>query len=72
MWQSMDVKYDIEAMIKRLEENVKNGNPTLENIRCVFTTDEDGIIHLLTPFDFIDLNPRPNIKSFSLYQAFKN
>ena len=72
MWNSTTIKYNIEAALKNLEMNVKNGNPELENIRCVFTTDEDNIVHMLTPFDFVDLDPRPNIKSFSIYQAFKN
>ena len=71
-------KYNIEIsqlpkLIKQMEIAVKNGDPTLEHLYCVYTIEESNLIYCLTPFDFIDKNIEElKIKTFSTYQVLEN
>ena len=62
----------ISFVISQLDKDIRNGNPSLDSIRCIYTEENSNIIHLLSPFDFVDLNPRPNIKSFTIGQVLEN
>ena len=62
----------IPLVISQLDKDVKNGNPALDNMRCIYTEEDSNIIHLLSVFDFIDLNPRPKIKSLMISQVLEN
>lgn len=63
---------DLSALITQLQKLIIDGSPLVENIRCVFTQEGSDIRFMLMPYDFIDLNPKPEINIFYLYQAFKN
>ncbi len=65
-------KENIPIIIKKLEIDAKNGNPALDNIRCIYTKDDTNIIYLFTAFDFIDLNPRPEIRTLTIGQVLEN
>lgn len=63
---------DLPTLVTQLQKLVKEGAPVIENMRCVFTQNETDMCFMLMPYDFIDLNPKPEINIFYLYQAFKN
>ena len=62
----------ISFVISQLDKDVRNGNPALDNMRCIYIEEDSNIIHLLSVFDFIDLNPRPKIKSLMISQVLEN
>jgi hypothetical protein len=68
-WKALTNSYD-EA-VNKLSQDVMNGTPGLENLRCVFKLNDDESIHVLTVFDLIDLDPpKDTVKNFTLYQLF--
>lgn len=71
-WKLIKIPEDkIQFFIDKLDIDIKNGNPQIDNLRCIYTVDESNITYLLTPFDFVDLNPRPKIKSLTIGQVLE-
>ena len=74
-WNVIQVELDyVPIVLNKLDIDIRNGNPILTDLRCIYTVEEesDKIIHLLSAFDFLDLNPRSPLKSFHLGQMVKN
>ena len=72
-WDIRKIELDkVPILMAQLEKNVKNGDPELENIRCVYKKVGDEVIYTLTPFDFIDLSPPPEISFFALSRMIRN
>lgn len=68
-WKALTNSYN-EA-VNKLSQDVINGVPGLEDLRCVFKLNDDESIHVLTAFDLIDLDPSIDaVKNFTLYQLF--
>ena len=60
-------------VIQRFKKDIENGNTEIENIRCIYQTDNSTIIHMLSIFDFLDLNiEESTIRTFALCQVIKN
>ena len=72
-WHKFQIELGkLPILIKQFENSIKKGEEVLETIRCLYIT-EDNIIHLLTPFDFVDtFNDAIKIKSFYTYQVLDN
>lgn len=62
----------IPYVVSQLDKDIRNGNPAIDNIRCIFIEENSNIIHMLSAFDFVDLVPRPNIKSLMISQVLEN
>ena len=72
-WHKTIINLDkIPDLIIQIKQAIKNADPILETLRCVYITD-DQLIHYLTPFDFIDIfNENLQIKVFYTYQVLDN
>lgn len=63
------ITQSFDNIINILADGMIKGDSQMEQFRCVFTTDESNVIHMLNAFDFIDLDPPKNtIKKITLYQ----
>lgn len=62
----------LPKLLNTLKDMVKSGDEKLNDMRCIYTIDDTNMTYILTVFDFIDLDPLPSIKSFSLGQMVKN
>lgn len=62
----------LPGLLNTLKNMVKSGDEKLNNMRCIYTIDDTNMTYILTVFDFIDLDPLPSIKSFTLGQMVKN
>ena len=63
---SINIK-DLPVTIEKLKLAIKNGDHSLEKMRCFYKI-SDNISYLLMPWDFIDNIPNiKTIKSFYLY-----
>ena len=63
---------DLPKLVNQFKMSIKNGDPILERIRCVYVKEDSDLINCLTPFDFIDeLNKDLKIQSFSTYQVLE-
>lgn len=72
-WKKLQIPIEnIPICMAQLKKNITDGNPIIEDMRCVFRTKDDTIVHTLMPYDFVDLDPKPEIAQFYLYQAFRN
>lgn len=72
-WKYTNIPLDqLPNIIKQIDIDVRNGNPVLDDIRCIYTLDDDNIIYISTVFDFVDLNPKPEFQTFSIGQMIKN
>jgi hypothetical protein len=60
---------EVETLSKKLLLSIKNGDKRIEKIRCVYKAEDSNVFVMLMPYDFLDLNPKPNIKEFYLYQV---
>ena len=70
--QSIATKY-LPDVIIQFKMDITNGNPILENTRCIFKLENDLIIHMIPIFDFIDMNITiETIQSFAIGQVIKN
>ena len=58
---------DIPAIAEQGMIMAKTGNPTVEQIRCVYTLEDNKIIYMIPLLDYID-NPPENITKFYLCQ----
>ena len=68
-WKAITNSY--KEAVEKLSQDVIDGTPGLENLRCVFKLNDDETIHVLTAFDLIDLDPPiDSVKIFTLYQLF--
>lgn len=66
------ISKSFEDIHNTLIRMMTNGTPELEDMRCIFSFNDSDIIHILTAFDFIDLNPNPtSIKHIQLCQMVK-
>ena len=67
IWQPITQSFD--KIVEILSDGVMKGDPQIEQMRCVFYTDDSNIVHNLSAFDFVDLDPSKNtIKKITLYQ----
>jgi len=71
-WHKSVIDLDkIPNLIIQIKQAIKNADPVLETLRCVYITD-DQLIHYLTPFDFINtINDDLHIKAFYNYQVLE-
>lgn len=58
---------DIPAVAQQGMVMAKAGNPLAEQIRCVYTLEDDKIVYMIPLLDYID-NPPENITKFYLCQ----
>lgn len=58
---------DIPAVAQQGMVMAKAGNPLVEQIRCVYTLEDDKIVYMIPLLDYID-NPPENITKFFLCQ----
>ena len=70
-WCKTDIPLvNVEQLVKTIEASVKNGDPKLELLRCVYKLKDEAIIHMLMPYDFLDAKvDLSQIIQFKLYQA---
>lgn len=67
-WIKREIKSeDINAIATQGMAMAKAGNPLVEQLRCVFTLEDDKIIYMIPLLDYID-NPPKNITKFFLCQ----
>ena len=69
MWNKTIIK--LEDTSKLREQGlamIKAGNPLVEQIRCVFTLQDDPIIYMYPLLDYVDLNIEKDFTSFQIYQ----
>lgn len=72
-WKYTNIPLDqLPNIIKQIDIDVRNGNPALDDMRCIYTFNDDNIIYISTIFDFADLNPKPQFQTFSIGQMIKN
>lgn len=72
-WQKHPIStQSLEGLFNTLKVMIDAGDERLNNMRCIYTIDDTNITYMLTAFDFMDLDPLPSIKSFSLSQMVKN
>ena len=62
---------DLPKLIEQTQMAIKAGNPMIEKMRFVFIQEGTDIPFMYMPFDFIDLDPKPTINEFYLYQALE-
>lgn len=63
---------NLPALINALQTMVQQNDVRLEKIYCVFTVEtEPNEIFVLTPHDFLELNPKPKFSNFNLYQVIE-
>lgn len=63
------ITQSFDEIVNILANGMMKGDPQMEQFKCIFTTDEPNVIHILSAFDFIDLDPPKNtIKKIALYQ----
>ena len=60
---------DLPKLVEQIQIAIKAGNPIIEKTRFVFTQIGTDIPFVYMPYDFIDLDPKPQITKFYLYQA---
>lgn len=73
MWKIRHIpSQDIPSMIEQFNIQVKEGNPILEFMRCIYKIDNSNIIYLSTLLDFLDIFPTSTITSLSIGQMIKN
>ena len=58
---------DIPAIAEQGMIMAKAGNPLVEQLRCVYTLEDNKIIYMIPLLDYID-NPPENITKFYLCQ----
>ena len=59
----------LDEIINILSDGMMKGDNKIKQMRCVFSTDDSNMIHSLSAFDFIDLDPpKDTIKKITLYQ----
>lgn len=67
-WIKREIKSeDISAIASQGMAMAKAGNPLVEQLRCVFTLEDNKIIYMIPLLDYID-NPPKNITKFFLCQ----
>ena len=64
--RSIDLE-DIPAIIQQGMQLAKDGNPIVEQIRCVYVLEDSEIIYMIPLLDFLDNVPE-NISRFYLCQ----
>lgn len=64
--RSMNLE-DIPAIIKQGMQLAKDGNPIVEQIRCVYILEDPKIVYMIPFLDFLDNAPE-NISKFYLCQ----
>jgi len=70
MWKRTMVPIeDLPMTVKRIEQAVKNGEKSLEKIRCVYILNDTPVVQSRMPWDFLDeAQKQLNIKEFYLYR----
>lgn len=58
---------DIPAIAEQGRIMAKAGNPLVEQLRCIYTLEDNKIIYMMPLLDYID-NPPENITKFYLCQ----
>ena len=72
-WQKKIIPVQtLEGLFNTFKVMIDTGDERLKDMRCIYTIDDTNMTYVLTVFDFMDLNPIPDIKSFSLGQMVKN
>ena len=55
----------------RLAQALKEGQGSLDTMRCVFKRKEDSVLYMYTVFDWIDAKISPTeLEKFAIYQPF--
>ena len=63
---------NLPGLTNTLQAMVQQGDIRLEKMYCVFTIEtEPNEVFVLTPYDFLDLNPKPKFSHFNLYQVIE-
>ena len=63
---------NLPGLTNALQAMVQQGDARLEKMYCVFTVEtEPNEVFVLTPYDFLDLNPKPEFSNFNLYQVIE-
>lgn len=60
---------DIPKLLEATKAIIKTGNEVIEQMRFVFKKEDEDTIYMYMPYDFIDLDPKPSISIFYLYQV---
>jgi hypothetical protein len=70
MWKRTMVPIEnLPMTIKNIEQAVKNGEKSLEKIRCVYILNDTPVVHSRMPWDFLDETQKQlSIKEFYLYR----
>lgn len=66
---------NIKALTEQIHTLCLQGNPTVENLRCVYKIKDSGLMYYITIFDWIDKCHQNEIQydaieKFYLYQPF--
>ena len=64
-------KEQLPILINTLKQMIEQGDERINQMRCVYTQKETSIWTMLMPYDFIDLDPKPEISVFYLYQVIE-
>lgn len=68
-WQRREIKLeDIPSVVEQGFALAKAGSPIIEQMRCVFTLENDNIIYSYPLLDYLDNLPDEKVTSFTLYQ----
>ena len=67
-WVKKEIEQkDIPAIVEQGMIMAKAGNPLVEQLRCVYTLDDNKITYMIPLLDYID-NPPENVTKFYLCQ----
>ena len=61
---------DVPLIVQQGRELAKQGNPLVEQLRCIYTLEDKNIIYLAPLLDYID-SPPHELTSFLLGQMVK-
>lgn len=63
---------DIPAFLTQAKQMVKDTNPLVEQLTCVFKYKDESVIYMYPLLDWIDLSQDKPYVSFHLYQMVNN
>lgn len=68
-WTKLPIKMeDVPSIEKQGRAMAQAGNPLIEQLRCVFTLENDKTLYVIPLLDYIDNIPESPVTSFNIYQ----
>ena len=62
----------VPLLLQQLSISINNGDPNIDDIRCIYKQKDDEVIYTCSPFELIDLSPTPIFTYFAICRMIKN